>query len=137
MTIKEYKLFGVWKQMKSRCYNVNNHAYERYGGRGIIVCEKWKKWRGFKEDMFSSYQEGLSLDRIDNNGNYELNNCRWATRLEQANNTRRVHLFEHNGIKKTLINWAKKLGIKRSTLAQRIYVYRWSIDRALTRKGGY
>lgn len=76
----------MWLSMKARCADKN---HKDYGGRGITVCERWLTWENFRDDMKPSYKEGLSLDRINNDGNYEPSNCRWATRVEQRANTRR------------------------------------------------
>ena len=129
------KFWIVWMNMKQRCSNPNYKNFYFWGGRGITFDPKWKTFKGFYEDMFPSYKKGLSLDRIDNNGNYNKVNCRWATRIEQANNTRRNTFITFNGTTKTLTQWARFIGIKSTTFCQRLYAYNWSIERCLT-KGG-
>lgn len=120
--------YRIWANMKQRCLNKNNADYINYGGRGISICEKWNTFDGFKEDMQQGFKNGLSLDRIDVNGNYCKKNCRWVTRRVQNNNTRRNRLVEYNGQTKTLSEWADTFNIKSSTLRQRFYVYKWSLN---------
>lgn len=130
-------LYKSWSNMKTRCLNKNNYNYKSYGGRGITICDKWLTFSGFLEDMQNSYKEGLTVDRIDNNGNYCKENCRWATAKEQANNTRnidRAKKYEYKGVKKRVSELAIEFGIKRTTLDMRLRKYKWSINKSLTYK---
>jgi len=131
-------LYCVWGNMKSRCTNPKDTNFLRYGARGISFCDKWKSFGGFFDDMADSCKDGLTLDRIDNNGNYCKENCRWATKKEQALNSRNIERatkIKYMGICDTITNWAKYIGIKRRTLSQRIINYHWSAERALTTGG--
>ena len=115
--------------MKQRCLNENRPDFPNYGGRGITICDEWKNsFERFRDDMLSSYEAGLTLERIDVNGNYCKENCRWATRKEQVNNTRRSRHITHEGVTKTLTQWSEFLGIKKSTLSMRYYVYKWCLS---------
>lgn len=84
----KHKFYYVWASMIQRCINIKNKYYKNYGGRGICVYKEWEKFENFKKDMYLSYKEGLSIDRINNNGNYEPSNCRLATKITQQRNTR-------------------------------------------------
>ncbi len=122
--------------MKTRCDNPNSTNYAYWGGRGIGYSPKWVNFEEFYEDMKEGYADNLSLDRIDNNKGYSKENCRWATREQQQNNARNNHIFDFNDMKKTLSEWARYLNIKRSTLSQRYFVYKWGIEKCLTYKRG-
>lgn len=126
-----HPLWVRWIRMRERCFNPKCPAYPNYGGRGITVCDRWLSFKCFVEDMMDGFSSELTLDRIDNNGSYSKENCRWATREVQNNNTRQNNYIEFNGQSKTLPQWARELGIKRSTLAQRLHVYKWSIEKTL------
>ena len=127
------KLYGVWSTMKTRCLNPNSVSYKLYGKRGIKVCEEWvNDFQAFYEWAVSTgYHEGLSIDRIDVNGDYEPNNCRWADAETQANNRRNSHIVTLNGESHTIAEWSKITGIKSSTLYMRLNKYGYSVEDAL------
>lgn len=108
-----------WKSMKARCDNVNDPNYMRYGGRGITYCERWSDFQNFLDDM-GERLEGTTIGRIDNDGNYEPNNCRWENNEQQANNRSIHHYVEYKGQMMTLAMAAKASGIDHDTLSKRI-----------------
>lgn len=112
------RAYRIWEGLKNRCRNPRNRAYKYYGGRGITVCERWLDFDNFLRDMGLPPKEG-SLDRINNDGNYEPGNCRWATIREQANNKRSNIRLTFQGNTLTLAEWAKRLDIPRTTLVRR------------------
>jgi hypothetical protein len=120
--------------MKMRCYNTKSNRYYRYGGRGIKICDEWlNDVESFRQWAINNgYADGLTIDRIDNNGDYCPQNCRWITRSEQSNNTSKSVMIEFNGKCQTLAQWSHELNIPTSTLHNRIRVHGWSIERALT-----
>lgn len=131
--MKQTRLYKIWTEMKGRCYNKNVPAYKNYGGRGIIVCEEWlHDFEAFYNWSISNgYKDELSIDRINVNGNYEPSNCRWATYLEQANNTRANVIIEYNGKKQTIAEWAREIGINYATLQRRIKILKWDVEKAI------
>ena len=127
------RLYTTWCNVRDRCKNPNAPEYPRYGGRGISVCEEWLSYEPFRDwAMSNGYSSVLSIDRIDNNGDYSPNNCRWATAKEQANNTRRNRYLELDGVRLSVSEWARRLGINQATLSMRINKYGWSAEKALT-----
>ena len=129
------RLYRIWSNMKNRCINTKVKCYKRYGGRGIKVCDEWLKFKPFYQWAINNgYQDNLSIDRIDVNGNYEPSNCRWITLFAQANNKRNNHFITHNNETHTLAEWSRITNIKARTLSKRITNYGWSIEKALTTK---
>lgn len=125
----EYK---VWCSMLNRCNHANDHAFANYGARGVKVCERWRKFENFFADMGHRPTPNHSLDRIDNDGNYELSNCRWAT-LEQQQNNRRVNRrFTYNGETHTIAEWSRIVDINYYTLWSRLCDRNWTTEDALT-----
>ena len=116
---QESGAYKSWTRMKVRCMNKNDKSYPRYGGRGITVCERWLSFDNFYEDM-GDRPEGTSLDRIDNNGNYEHSNCSWATSVQQQANKRNTKLIECFGKAKTAKQWELETGVDAATLTRRI-----------------
>ena len=116
------RLYRTWRHMKERCLNPNNNRYSLYGGRGITVCEEWaRSFNSFFEwAIENGYEENLTIDRIDTNGNYCPENCRWADSLFQQNNKRSNRRITFNGETKTIAEWSRITGIKSRTLLYRL-----------------
>lgn len=134
------RIYTILESMKQRCYNKKCKSYKNYGGRGIKICNEWleKNGEGFMNfynwAMKNGYQEGLSIDRIDVNGNYEPNNCRWVTMKVQQNNRTNNHIVEFNNQKHTLADWSKILKIDKNILYNRISNRNWNIEKAFSQK---
>ncbi len=114
------RIYHIWASMKTRCYKQDDKHYKDYGGRGITVCEEWQKFEGFYRDMGPTYRDDLTIDRIDVNGNYCKENCRWATKEMQANNTRVNHMVTINGETDTLANVCKKYKLNYKTTHKKL-----------------
>jgi hypothetical protein len=127
--------YRTWKAMKDRCYRTSHVAFGRYGGVGIAVCDRWRNsFPNFIEDMGRKPSSDHTLDRINNNGNYEPSNCRWATYREQRyNQNSRVHFIEVFGERLPITKAAKKYGIPRQRLSSRIHAG-WASEDAVTTK---
>ena len=134
--MRKTSLYEVWKSIKQRCFNPKSKGYVNYGGRGIIMCEIWKNnFESFYQWSISNgYKKGLTIDRIDNNGNYEPSNCRWVDRFIQNNNTRQAKLYTISGVTKTLSEWCNIYNVNRNTIKNRMQKYSCSIEEALHKK---
>jgi hypothetical protein len=123
---------AAWSDMKRRCTNLNFKHYKNYGGRGILVCARWSKFEFFLADMGLRPSKKHTIDRIDNNGNYSPENCRWSTREEQANNTRRSVYIDVNGVRMTHAQAERHVGLSKGTIGNRMRDWGWSAQKALT-----
>lgn len=128
------RLYMVWSAMKARCHNQADKSYPRYGGRGISVCQEWRD----SYEAFIAYMgerpDGLTVERIDTNGNYEPGNVRWATYTEQARNTRRNHLHTIDGVTKCLAEWCQILNEPWTTVKKRVAAGRDPFQRQRARR---
>lgn len=124
-------IYRIWLNMITRTSNKKDVSYEHYGGRGIEVCERWHDFNNFYADM-GDKPNGKTLDRIDVNGDYCKENCRWATSEQQCNNKTNNHFLTYKGETKTVSQWSRYAGIKAQTLFHRINIHNWSIEDALT-----
>lgn len=129
---KGTRLYRIYNNMKTRCYNPNSKSYKYYGARGIGICSEWlNNFSAFKVWALSNgYQDNLTIERLDVNGNYDPSNCVWATYKVQANNTRSNHLFTIDGITMNLTEWSEYYSISVKTVRDRL-LRGWDIKRAL------
>lgn len=127
------RIYNIWHGMIERCYNANSASYSNYGGRGITVCSSWKKGFStfYKWASKNGYANNLTIDRINVNGNYKPNNCRWVNIKEQANNKRTNIVINYNGKNKTLKQWSEDLEMSYSCLRHRLY-RGWSEEETLS-----
>lgn len=128
------RLYRMWRNIKTRCENSKCNHYHLYGGRGIHICDEWRNdFSAFEEWALNhGYQDNLSIDRIDVNGSYTPDNCRFVTMKEQENNKRANHYIYYNGERKTLAELSDEFGIPYDTLLARINSRNWPVERALS-----
>lgn len=126
--LRQGRIYRIWQRMISRCTNPRNSRYYTYGARGIKVCDEWTNdYMKFHEwAIENGYSDNLSIDRIDNDGNYEPSNCRWATNTQQVRNTSKTVFITYNGEKRPLTEWCEMLHLKRSTVYARLHDYGWT-----------
>ncbi len=131
----EYK---IYQGILARCYNENDNSYYNYGKRGIKVCDRWlESFENFYEDMGDKPGPNYSIDRINSNGDYCKENCKWSTDKEQGNNRKTNKFLEYNGERLTYSQWEDKLGFRKGTIKSRITKWKWSIERTLTTPVAY
>lgn len=130
---KGTRLYGIWRGMRARCKNPKSSVYKYYGAIGIMVCEIWQNsFESFRDwALINGYAGDLSLDRIETMGNYDPENCRWATCTIQNRNTRRNTYFIIKGVKMTMSEVCEKYGISQSKLSARTNRLGWPIEKAI------
>ena len=126
------RLYRIWHDMLRRCEDKRVKSYKRYGERGIAVCPEWHDFQAFYDwSLDNGYSEELTLDRVDNNKDYEPDNCRWADKYMQANNRRSNHYITYNGKRQSMKEWSRELNISYTALRSRL-MRGWSAEKALT-----
>lgn len=124
--------YGVWGGMRNRCNNPNHPKFAQYGGRGINVCDRWDDFANFLADMGERPSPRHSIERIDNNGDYTPENCKWGTLIEQMNNQQKTLMIDYQDRTQSLSIWCRELNIPRYRTYKRIYIRGWDIERAFT-----
>ena len=123
----KHKLYGVWKNIRQRCTNPNNPSYKNYGGRGISMSEEWDEYPIFLEwAMENGYKEGLTIERIDNDGDYSPDNCTFVDNVKQQRNRRKTIMLTYRGETRALSEWCEQFGLKLKTCYGRMHYYGWS-----------
>lgn len=132
--MSNHRLYKIWSGMVKRCYNQRCKSYPAYGGRGIKVCEDWRySFESFAQwAITNGYEDSLSIDRENVNGDYAPDNCQWATKTVQANNTRANHTLTYDGETHTLAEWGRITGISQYTILKRVRTLGWTVEEALT-----
>jgi hypothetical protein len=127
------RVYTIWKGMRRRCQSPKALEYRNYGARGISVCERWQTFENFLSDM-GEPEDGLTIERINNDGNYEPSNCKWASYKDQLNNRRNNHYVSAFGRRRTLTQWSEEMNIPTSTIKNRLYRAKLSPEEALRKK---
>lgn len=127
----KHPIYRTWRGMKQRCLYPNHACFNRYGGRGIKICDRWLDFKNFYEDMRPTWFKGASIDRVNTNGDYTPENCRWATPKQQANNSNRNLVIDLYGTRKSLTEWCEQLNLNYRTVLGRIN-RGWNEYRALS-----
>lgn len=133
--LRHHRLYTIWANIKTRCYNSLDQHYKRWGAKGITMCEEWRNnfMSFYNWSMENGYKDDLTIDRIDNGGNYEPSNCRWVTIAENNRNKPYIKLISYNGKTQTIGQWTKELGLGKETIRERLK-RGWSDIEAITGK---
>lgn len=132
-TGKKTRLYRIWCGIKTRCFNPDDHAYKNYGGRGITLCKEWLDYKNFYNWAISSgYRDNLTIERIDNDGDYEPCNCTWIPRSKQAHNRKTSFRVTYRGETKVLSEWASVLQLNYQMLFNRLKYLGWSVEKAFS-----
>lgn len=136
--LRHTRQYRIWLMMKNRCFNKRCDRYNDYGGRGITVCDEWRNdFKAFYDwAMSNGYSDELTIDRINNDGNYEPTNCRWITVKQQNRNSRHNKLLTLNGVTHCLSEWCELTGLSKGCIQNRLR-YGWTVEETLTRPKGY
>ncbi len=127
------RLYREWAGIVQRCTNPKDTSWGRYGAKGVTVCNEWRSFPAFRKWAYANgYNDSLTIDRVNPNGNYDPSNCRWASVREQANNKQGTLWIEYSGERLQLSYWADRLGINYHTLYDRLYLHGWSVEKAFT-----
>lgn len=131
------RLYRIWSNIKTRCFNTHDPHYKRWGALGVTMCEEWRNdFQAFYAwAMSNGYSDELTIDRIDNDGSYEPCNCRWVSVKEQNQNKKNVILLTYNGLTMSCGAWAKKVGVGKNTVRDRYYKG-WTVEECLFGKKG-
>ena len=129
--MRRTRVYKIWTGMKERCQRLKSAAYENYGGRGIKVCARWQEFEAFYDDMGDPPSEQHTLDRKDNDGDYEPGNCRWATEIEQHNNRSDNRMLTFQGKTQSMMDWVRETGLPKSTIQKRLK-RGWSVQKTLS-----
>ena len=130
--VSKTRTYGSWRSMVYRCTNPNRPEYPRYGGRGIMVCEKWLSFDSFLLDMGVCPSKKHTIERIDNDKGYNPDNCKWATYIENLNNKSTTVKYTHNGQTMSIAQWARTKGFSRGKLWKRLH-RGWSFEKAINK----
>lgn len=132
-SVKHERLYDIWGAMFQRCTNPNSKGYQYYGGKGIKICDEWHDWERFKQwSLSNGYQDALTIDRIDTNGNYEPSNCRWVDTIVQANNKTTNKYITFNNKTQSLAEWCRELNLDYDRTKQRINACNMTPEQAFT-----